>query len=113
MDRDLELLSDIELYDMYSEGLTFSDPDFVFMIPVARERIARKIKKAKPSSHKDLTRLERADIYVLSNLRGLPDDYDMDDPSQPLEKWWWHLRAIKEGKFPKEFLPLSNPQKNR
>ena len=28
-----------------------------------------------------------------------------DDPSQPLEKWWWHLNKIAEGKYPADKLP--------
>ncbi len=28
-----------------------------------------------------------------------------DDPSQPLEKWWWHLNKIAEGKYPVDKLP--------
>ena len=105
MERDLDLASDIELYDMYSEGLTFSDPDFIYSIPMARERVARKFYEGKKASETDLNRLRRADFYVISNINGLPDDFDEDDPNQPLEKWWWHLKAIKEGRFPREFLP--------
>jgi len=30
-----------------------------------------------------------------------------DDPNQPLEKWWWHLKAIKEGRLPLKLLPIS------
>jgi len=28
-----------------------------------------------------------------------------DDPSQPLEKWWWHLNKIVRGEFPEDKLP--------
>ena len=28
-----------------------------------------------------------------------------DDPSQPLEKWWWHLNRIARGEFPEDKLP--------
>ena len=29
----------------------------------------------------------------------------MDDPAQPLEKWWWHLGAIRRREYPAELLP--------
>ena len=29
----------------------------------------------------------------------------MDDPAQPLEKWWWHLGAIRRREYPVELLP--------
>ncbi len=28
-----------------------------------------------------------------------------DDPTQPLEKWWWHLNKIVKGEYPIEKLP--------
>ncbi len=28
-----------------------------------------------------------------------------DDPTQPLEKWWWHLNKIAKGEYPIEKLP--------
>ena len=28
-----------------------------------------------------------------------------DDPSQPLEKWWWHLNKIVKGEYPINKLP--------
>ncbi len=28
-----------------------------------------------------------------------------DDPSQPLEKWWWHLNKIAKGEYPIDKLP--------
>jgi hypothetical protein len=39
------------------------------------------------------------------------DDQDVwpglleDDPAQPLDHWWWHLGAIRDGTFPVELLP--------
>ncbi len=107
MEWDLDLASDIELYDMYSEGLTFSDPDFIYFIPMARERVARKLDYGKKVSETDLNRLRLVDSYVLSNLESLPEDFDEDDPNQPFERWWWHLKAIKEDRFPRKFLPRS------
>ena len=107
MERDLDLASDINLYDMYSEGLTFSDPDFTHSIPMARERVAKTLEAGVRATEMNLTRLRRVDDYVISNIDGLPDDFDEDDPNQSLEKWWWHLKAIKEGRFPRELLPVS------
>ena len=107
MKRDLDLASDINLYDMYSEGLTFSDPDFTHSIPLARERVAKTLEAGVKATEMNLTKLRRVDDYVISNIDGLPGDFDEDDPNQPLEKWWWHLKAIKEGRFPRELLPVS------
>lgn len=28
-----------------------------------------------------------------------------DDAAQPIERWWWHLGAIRAGTFPPEHLP--------
>ena len=53
-----------------------------------------------------------ADQYLLDSL----DEYIKnsprwhgfkieDDPSQPLEKWWWHLNRIVRGEFPEDKLP--------
>ncbi len=28
-----------------------------------------------------------------------------DDDGQPIEKWWWHLNKIAEGKYPADKLP--------
>ena len=28
-----------------------------------------------------------------------------DDPAQPLEKWWWHLGAIRDRTYPSNLLP--------
>jgi len=28
-----------------------------------------------------------------------------DDPTQPLEKWWWHLNKVAKGEYPAELLP--------
>ena len=103
MENDIK--AEINYYEFCSEGLTFSDPDVVYAIPATRETISNLLLDNDMLESKWVKRLQRTDIYVLSNLQGLPDDYDEDDPSQPLEKWWWHLRAIKEGKFPVKFLP--------
>ncbi|WP_157560477.1 hypothetical protein [Hydrogenivirga sp. 128-5-R1-1] len=35
----------------------------------------------------------------------LNSDPLQDDPSQPLEKWWWHLNRIARGEFPEDKLP--------
>ncbi len=100
MERDIR--AEIEYYDFCSEGLTFSDPDVVEAIPATREEISRLLEDGGAG---DMERLRRVDDYVISNIDGLPDDFDEDDPSQPPEKWWWHLKAIKEGRFPGELLP--------
>ncbi len=94
-----ELVADIGLFDLYSEGLTFSDPDLTHNIPKVRERIDQAIRAGAVLPKKEEERLQRIDNYVLSHLDGLPQDYNEDDPSQPPEKWWWHLRAIKEGRL--------------
>ena len=28
-----------------------------------------------------------------------------DDPSQPVDRWWWHLGAIRSGTYPTNLLP--------
>jgi len=28
-----------------------------------------------------------------------------DDPAQPMQKWWWHLGAIRDGTYPLGLLP--------
>ena len=94
-----ELASLIELYKIFSEGLVFSDPDFVYQLPELREEIFSLMVKGIVADERDMIRLKESDSYVISNLNGLPADYDQDDPSQPLEKWWWHLTAIKEGRL--------------
>ena len=99
-----DLAEEISYYDFCSEGLTFSDPDLVFAIPATREKIHRLLGNT-VSAEEDNPRLKRVDAYVLANIDGLPEDYDEDDPSQPPEKWWWHLKEIKAGTFPKEHLP--------
>ena len=103
MERDIS--AEIEFYDFCSEGLTFSDPDVVEAIPATREEISRLFSLGEKPEPRDMDRLKRVDDYVISNIDGLPDDFDEDDPNQPLEKWWWHLKAIKEGRIPREFLP--------
>ena len=105
MGRDIG--AEIEYYDFCSEGLTFSDPDVVEAIPATREEISRLLSLGEKPEPRDAERLRRVDDYVLSNIDGLPDDFDEDDPNQSLEKWWWHLKAIKEGRFPRELLPVS------
>jgi len=94
-----DLSAEICFYDFCSEGLTFSDPDLVFGISATREKIFRLLQKGQSLEPKDAQKLQCVDPYVLSNIQGLPDDYDEDDPNQPFEKWWWHLKAIKEGRF--------------
>ena len=53
-----------------------------------------------------------ADQYLLDSLdeyiKNSPKWHGFkieDDPSQPLEKWWWHLNKIARGKFPEDKLP--------
>ncbi len=104
-----ELGSAIELYKIFSEGLVFSDPDFVYQLPELREDVFALMSGGAKGDSIDMKRLEETDAYVLSHLDGLPQDYNEDDPSQPPEKWWWHLRAIKEGRlqaFPSR--PINN-----
>jgi hypothetical protein len=47
---------------------------------------------------------EEALEYVLE-LPELDGELLQDDPSQPMEKWWWHLGAIRQGAYPVEYLP--------
>ncbi len=53
-----------------------------------------------------------ADQYLLDSLdeyiKNSPRRHGFkieDDPSQPLEKWWWHLNKIVRGEFPEDKLP--------
>ncbi len=53
-----------------------------------------------------------ADQYLLDSLdeyiKNSPKWHGFkieDDPSQPLEKWWWHLNRIARGEFPEDKLP--------
>ena len=53
-----------------------------------------------------------ADQYLLDNLTDFIENSPewhgfevQDDPSQPLEKWWWHLNKIAKGEYPIDNLP--------
>ena len=53
-----------------------------------------------------------ADQYLLDNLTDFIENSPewhgfevQDDPSQPLEKWWWHLNKIAKGEYPIDKLP--------
>ncbi len=94
-----DVYGEIEFYDFCVEELLFGgEPyDFVYAIPEVRELVERL--KHNATDPYWLKRLERADNYLLESLKYLPEDYDEDDPKQPPEKWWWHLKTIKNGKI--------------
>ncbi len=104
MERDLA--AKIEFYDFASEDFMAPDCPLAYSLPEMREEIAELLKESSPDE-KSLMRLRRADRDIIAYIENLPDDFEEDDPNQPLEKWWWHLKAIKEGRFPRELLPTS------
>ncbi len=90
-----DLSGKIEFYDFTSEDLLAPDPPLAYSIPEMREEIEALLQISSVNK-KDINRLKKADQTILDYIDNLPDDYDVDDPSQPPEKWWWHLKAIKE-----------------
>ena len=89
----------VEFYDFVSEDFSAPDPPLAYSMPGIREEIEELLKGSRPDDEVK-ARLERADQTILDHIHNLPADYDADDPSQPPERWWWHLRAIKEGRLP-------------
>ncbi len=58
----------------------------------------------------DVERLHFLDQVLMEEaLRGEPTiimaDVLADHPDQPLERWWWHLGAIRRGRYPVALLP--------
>ena len=106
MDQLKELEQKVEFYDFVSEDFMAPDCPFSYSIPEIRQEIDDLLIIITPDS-KSLMRLNRADRDIIAFIDNLPDDYDEDDPNQPFERWWWHLKAIKEDRFPRKFLPRS------
>ncbi|NEX20998.1 hypothetical protein G3480_11860 [Thiorhodococcus mannitoliphagus] len=52
--------------------------------------------------------LGRLDALVVDQVRSLNDIQSFlleDDPSHPLEHWWWHLGKLRDGSYPANLLP--------
>jgi hypothetical protein len=52
--------------------------------------------------------LDALDADVMENLLELPEvdeGWLQDHPGQGLEKWWWHLGALRRGSYPADHLP--------
>jgi len=52
-------------------------------------------------------KLAQLDEEVIADVMDLPsiDDDLIQDNSQPLHYWWWHLGKIREGSYPADLLP--------
>ena len=86
----------IEDYDFRAEGAVFSDPALTIAIPDVREAIFE--------TGRFNDKLVEIDRYLLKNIRGIHPSTP-SDPTQPAEKWWWHLQEIKKGRFSVDDLP--------
>lgn len=58
-----------------------------------------------PSQLEKLAALDEEALEYVLELPYIDGDLLEDNPAQPLEKWWWHLGAIRQGSFPVEYLP--------
>jgi hypothetical protein len=86
----------VDVYGFMAEGLTFSAEELTLLIPVYREKIA--------NNGIENERVKEIDREIFLNIKNLPDFWE-DNEAEPISKWWWHLRKIKEGTYPAELLP--------
>lgn len=49
--------------------------------------------------------LDAEALEYATELAFVESDLLKDDPAQPLEKWWWHLGAIRNRSYPLDLLP--------
>jgi len=84
-----------DMYGFMAEGLDFSAEELTLLIPEYREKIG---------NERISEKVKEIDQEVIANIKNLPD-YWKDNEAEPLEKWWWHLRKIKEGTYPAHLLP--------
>jgi len=68
-----------------------------YNLPVRRERIYQA-----GIFNQDVIELDQ--IVMEETLNGSLD-WLPDEDEEPLEKWWWHLKKIKEGIYPAHLLP--------
>ncbi len=61
----------------------------------------------KALSADETAQLAELDVILLEAATSgeVLDELLEDDSAQPLERWWWHLGAIRAGTFPPEHLP--------
>ncbi len=60
-----------------------------------------------PVEQDELADIDAAAIDFIRSRDELAPYLLQDDPSQPLEKWWWHLGRIRQGTYPADRLPES------
>jgi len=97
LDTDYVYFAEVEMLLNYGIGY----PDLIIKL---REKIYQE-------GLDDSVYVRKTDRKLLQNVHRFIDLLDssdeplMDDPTQPPEKWWWHLRSIAKGKHPSLTLP--------
>ncbi len=87
----------IDTLRMYTYSLADSDV-IPWNIPSIRESL---------KDYEEIEEVIENDIWLLEDLKEIlkVNPAIQDDPTQPLEKWWWHLNKIVKGEYPIERLP--------
>ncbi|MGZ8217594.1 hypothetical protein [Methylomagnum sp.] len=53
----------------------------------------------------ELAEIDAGALEFLMDLDYVAPYLLADDPTQPLEYWWWHLGKLRAGHYPAEYLP--------
>lgn len=74
-------------------------------LPKVRERAA-----GLALTLEETAELANLDAIAIDYLMGSDDDQVWPallegDPTQPLQKWWWHLGKLRQGNYPADLLP--------
>jgi hypothetical protein len=72
---------------------------------VVRERLADSA--LSDAQRQTLAALDEEALEYVLELPTLDSDLLADAPAQPLDHWWWHLGAIRQGRYPAARLPPS------
>ena len=54
---------------------------------------------------REIAELDAGALYEILHNEGMQDYVLIEDSTQPLSRWWWHLGNLHAGVYPAELLP--------
>jgi len=54
---------------------------------------------------REIAELDAGALYEIVHNEDMQDYILIEDPTQALDRWWWHLGKLHTGTYPAELLP--------
>ena len=54
---------------------------------------------------REIAELDAGALYEIIHNESMQDYVVIEDPTQSLDRWWWHLGKLRVGDYPAELLP--------